>query len=74
MSNVTLSVDLVTDIPNQSFTAKLGSVRNSVGADLTELFVQFCQKENLSLTTSAEIESASLKFIEAYRDNSAVLP
>jgi hypothetical protein len=45
MATVALNVDLIVDMPTSSASAKLRSVSDSSGADLTTQFHQYCLKE-----------------------------
>lgn len=74
MSQLTLTVDMVVDIPNKSFTAKLIRVVNAFGQDITTIFTKYCSAEGLNLSSQSEIEFATESFTQAHEKNTAILP
>ncbi len=74
MSQLTLSVEMVVDIPNQPFTAKVTRVVNLLGQDITAAFTSYCVAQGLGLGSQAEIELATESFTQANKNNHAILP
>ena len=74
MSQLTLTVEMMVDIPNQPFTAKVTRVVNALGQDITNDFTNHCSAQGPGLSSQAEIESATESFTKAKQNNTAVLP
>lgn len=74
MAQITFKVEMVVDIPNMPFTAKLTQVVNSIGNDITLTFVNHCKQNGLGLSSQTEIEQATESFRITYGSNSSVLP
>lgn len=74
MAQISLTVEMVADIPNQPFTAKVTRVVNSSGNDITRVFNNYCTKHGLPLTSQGEIEVATERFVKDYANTSTVLP
>ena len=73
LSQLVVTVEMVVDIPNRPFTAKVTRVVNSMGQDITATFQQHCKAEDLPLTSQSEIEAATESFTKKY-GGTIVLP
>jgi len=74
MAQLTLSIDMIVDIPNAKHSAKVTRVVNSFGNDITAVFNAHCAAQQLSLNSQSEIEVAINQFTAAHANNSSVLP
>lgn len=71
MATVTLSVDLVVDIPQAEVSTRVHKVCDSLGSDRTADFTAFCKARKLPLATQTDVERAVLEFA---RVNQSSLP
>ncbi|MEQ7895334.1 hypothetical protein [Xanthomonas arboricola] len=74
MSQLTLTVEMIVDIPSQPSTAKVIRVVNSLGQDITNDFTNHCSAQGLGISSQAEIESAIVSFTKVNQNNMEVLP
>lgn len=56
------TVNCTLDIPNQSYTAQIGSVVTPHGEDITKHFLDYCAQASLPLTSEEEIRAAAYAY------------
>ncbi len=66
MSNIVISVDMTVSSIEGNNKAQLTSVKNSMGEDITQKFIEFCKNSNISVTDRSAIEDAAVPFIKKY--------
>lgn len=74
MTQLTLTVEMIVEIPSKAFTAKVTRVVNSHNQDITANFTSYCTSKALPLTSQAEIEVASERFTNDFQNSGQVLP
>ncbi len=74
MTGIVINVDLTVDMPGLKKTMKLHSVKNSMGDNIMNVFVDFAKDNNLPLDSQHEIEKAIEEFVKKYENDAFVLP
>lgn len=69
MAQLALSIEMTVNDGNSNVS--LQSVKTSLGDDITDKFVGYCNTNSLSIGSQAEIESAAIAFSN---ENSSWLP
>ncbi len=69
MTQLALSIEMTVNDGNSNVS--LQSVKTSLGDDVTDRFVEYCNNNSLPIGSQAEIESAAIAFSN---DNSSWLP